>query len=309
MFQICAWDFAGGIVVHEAAGFSALGMLLALGQRKRIPCPVTHSPHNVMHVIFGTATLWFGWFGFNGGSALTIGGLATIAFINTQMAPAAAMMTWMLLDAIIPLKYTTRRVGAIGACSGVITGLVVITPSSGFVQCSSAVLAGVLGVLVCWPLTYWDMWHSGLDDACFTVSIHGIGGWLGTVLVGFLSDPPVCLGDHPPTWCANPKTVARSVNQAMIQLLCATVAALWCVVTSYLLVKAMRVSGMRPLVDYSDQYRCQDWEECGEVAYRRSVPAAPYEYVREEDYVGLAEDSETETTEKTEQRSLQLAQY
>merc|ERR1719401_1210951 len=129
MFQIGAWDFAGGMVVHESAGFSALGALLVLGARQYPKGQEPPGPHNMTLVLTGTGLLWFGWFGFNGGSALTIGGLATIAFVNTQIAPSAAMMTWLFLDWIVGGRPTLN-----GACAGVVAGLVVITPSAGFVQ-------------------------------------------------------------------------------------------------------------------------------------------------------------------------------
>merc|ERR1719337_467056 len=103
MFQIGAWDFAGGMVVHESAGFSALTVLLTVGRRVEPRSGEYPRPHSMPMIVMGTALLWFGWFGFNGGSALSIGGLATIAFVNTQIAPACAMLTWMLLDWTVKL--------------------------------------------------------------------------------------------------------------------------------------------------------------------------------------------------------------
>eukprot|EP00440_Ansanella_granifera_P022577 gb/GFBE01024523.1/.p1 GENE.gb/GFBE01024523.1/~~gb/GFBE01024523.1/.p1 ORF type:complete len:485 (+),score=76.61 gb/GFBE01024523.1/:1-1455(+) len=279
MFQIGAWDFAGGMVVHESAGFSALGSLLALGPRKRFPDPRPISPHNIPLCVMGTILLWFGWFGFNGGSALTIGGLATIAFVNTQIAPAAAMLTWITLDWTVRLKNTGRKPTLVGACAGCVCGLVVITPLAGFAQPTMAVLAGVCGACVCWSVTYYNIYYGGLDDSCDTVSIHGLGGFLGTIFVGCMSDPPKCAGEDPPEWCANPNTCVRGWNQVRIQTICAFVSAIYAAVMTYILLKLMMMCGMRHLTRVDEQTECQDWHEFGEVAYRRAYPEGPYAHV------------------------------
>lgn len=274
MFQMGAWDFAGGMVVHESAGFSALGSLLALGPRANPPNPRSVSPHSVPLVVIGTAMLWFGWFGFNGGSALAIGGLATIAFVNTQIAPATAMLTWVACDWIILKKPTL-----LGACSGAVCGLVVITPCAGFVQPSMAMVAGVLGAIFCWNCTYYNIYKSGLDDACDTVGVHGVGGFLGTIFVGCLSDPAECASSDPPVWCANPGTCTRSWNQLRIQTICAIVSACFACVATYCLLKVFVMFGMSPLDDYPSQFQAQDYQEFGEVAYRIPAPEGPYAFV------------------------------
>eukprot|EP00931_Biecheleriopsis_adriatica_P060222 TRINITY_DN36144_c0_g3_i1.p1 TRINITY_DN36144_c0_g3~~TRINITY_DN36144_c0_g3_i1.p1 ORF type:complete len:526 (-),score=76.81 TRINITY_DN36144_c0_g3_i1:168-1514(-) len=273
MFQMGAWDFAGGMVVHEAAGFSALACLLVVGKRQRPPMPVHHSPHNIPLVIFGTALLWFGWFGFNAGSAMTIGGLATIAFVNTQIAPGVAMITWMCLDWFMPLKHNVKKPSALGICTGALVGLVVITPSAGFVQPTMAAAAGLIGTLVCWPVGYWVTYKSNLDDACFTVPIHGVGGLLGTLFVGLLSDPSDCLGKDAPAWCANPNTCTRSVKQFGIQLFVGLMAAIYCFSITWVLAKCCRCCGISHLISsQEDQKAFQDWEQLREVAYRRYEP-------------------------------------
>lgn len=136
MTQVGAWDFAGGIVVHESAGFSALAGLFVLGPRH---VPEGHhgrfpkTPHNMTLVGLGTAMLWIGWFGFNGGSALASNSLAILAFMNTQIAASAGMVTWVAIDGIRKGQFKL-----LGACSGAICGMVVITPLAGFVRPSKS---------------------------------------------------------------------------------------------------------------------------------------------------------------------------
>jgi Amt family ammonium transporter len=261
MFQIGAWDFAGGMVVHESAGFSALGALLVIGNRDFPKGTVKPKPHSASNLLVGTALLWFGWFGFNGGSALTIGGLATIAFVNTQIAPGAAMMTWIFMDWFVLGKPTLN-----GACAGVIAGLVVITPSAGFVQPEMAFLAGIIGTIWCYSAVEFIKHKTKLDDPCDTFGVHGMAGFLGTIFVGVLSDPPECLAKDPPDFCANPGTVARSFSQFMIQLLCAVVSAGYSVVVTALLVKTL-YTFVPLLKTYDEQETVRDAIAHGEHAY------------------------------------------
>lgn len=260
MFQIGAWDFAGGMVVHESAGFSALGILLALGPREKPR--KDPAPHSSVSLVMGTGMLWFGWFGFNGGSALTIGGLATIAFVNTQIAPAIALFTWMILDWLVYGKPSIY-----GACSGAICGLVVITPSAGFVQPDMAVKAGFVGALVCFTAVWFIKRRTKLDDTCDTIGIHGLGGFLGTVFVGMFSDPEECRSKEPPEWCANPGTVSRSVQQFGIQLFVAVVAAIYSMTMAYLMCRVMLLM-VPKLTKEEQQALCRDENEFGETCYR-----------------------------------------
>eukprot|EP00933_Yihiella_yeosuensis_P034671 TRINITY_DN28154_c0_g1_i1.p1 TRINITY_DN28154_c0_g1~~TRINITY_DN28154_c0_g1_i1.p1 ORF type:complete len:498 (+),score=98.09 TRINITY_DN28154_c0_g1_i1:107-1600(+) len=273
MFQIGAWDFAGGMVVHECAGWSALGGLLALGRRADLPSFYPkEQPHSMVLVVAGTALLWFGWFGFNGGSALTIGGLATIAFINTQVCPATAMVTWVLLDWTVK-----KRPTLLGACCGSLAGLVIITPWSGFAQPWAAMVAGVCGGLWCWSWTWFVHNKTRLDDACDVFSIHGTGGWLGAVMVGIFSDPPECQDRKKhPAWCANPGTCARGWGQIMAQVVAATVCAIWASVGTYLIIKMMHCFGIKKLTSSESQAMTLDFYEFGEVAYRHYEPLGPY---------------------------------
>lgn len=283
MFQIGAWDFAGGMVVHEAAGFSSLGAMLALGRRAKPPPGHLEDdktmPHSLPLVLLGTGMLWFGWFGFNGGSALTIGGLATIAFVNTQLAPAAAMMTWIFIDWL-----WGNRPTLLGACSGAVCGLVVITPSAGFVQPQMAMLSGVMGSLLCFFTVQAVKTSKVLDDTCDTLGVHGVGGFLGTILVGIIADPYECsMNDTAPTWCANPGTVTRSWKQTYIQIICAVVAAVYSASITYALLKVMMI--FRPILrTWEEQETARDQFSFGESAYKIDLPV-PEEDDEDEDSI------------------------
>eukprot|EP00933_Yihiella_yeosuensis_P034674 TRINITY_DN28154_c0_g4_i1.p1 TRINITY_DN28154_c0_g4~~TRINITY_DN28154_c0_g4_i1.p1 ORF type:complete len:494 (+),score=71.20 TRINITY_DN28154_c0_g4_i1:247-1728(+) len=276
MFQLGAWDFAGGMVVHECAGWSAFGCLLALGRRVNPPPRHNEAPHNMVLIVAGTALLWFGWFGFNGGSALTIGGLATIAFINTQVCPATAMITWVALDWIFK-----KRPSLLGACCGALSGLVVITPWSGFAQPSAALLAGVFAGLWCWVWAEIIRRKTNLDDACDVFSIHGLGGWFGSVCVGIFSDPPACLDrQNHPKWCANPGTCARGLAQTWIQVVVATFCAVYVCVASFLILKVLQCLRISTTKDNEkEQMMTYDHFEFDEVAYRHPHPVGPYMHV------------------------------
>ncbi len=170
-------DFAGGTVVHINSGVAALVAALALGRRKDYGRQA-QLPHNVPFVLLGAALLWFGWFGFNGGSALASNGSAALAFVNTMLAPAATLVVWMLLD-----SSRTGKVTAVGAATGVVIGLVAITPAAGFI---GPIWAIILGAIAAFPSYFWMNWRvrSGLDDSLDAFGGHGIGGIVGALLTG-----------------------------------------------------------------------------------------------------------------------------
>ncbi len=173
-----ALDFAGGTVVHINAGMAALAAALIIGKRKGYPD--TSPPHNLPFAILGAALLWFGWFGFNAGSALTAGGLATSAFLATHMAAAVAAFSWAVLEWI-----TRRRPTALGLISGAVAGLVAVTPASGFVTPLGAMGIGALAGLVCYVAVVIVKDRLGYDDSLDAFGIHGIGGMVGALLTGF----------------------------------------------------------------------------------------------------------------------------
>ncbi len=174
-----ALDFAGGTVVHINAGAAALAAALVLGKRKGYPD--TSPPHNLPFAILGAALLWFGWFGFNAGSALQASdGLAVSAFAATHLAAAAAAVAWAGLDWI-----RTRRATALGTISGAVAGLVAVTPASGYVTPLGALGIGALAGLVCYASVMFMKGKLGYDDSLDAFGVHGIGGMLGALLTGF----------------------------------------------------------------------------------------------------------------------------
>jgi Amt family ammonium transporter len=167
-------DFAGGTVVHMSAGFAALAGAFILGKREL----KQHKPANVPFIILGTGMLWFGWFGFNAGSALSASGLAVQAFATTNMASASAMMTWVLFDALVG-----RKISAMGACIGAVVGLVAITPAAGFVTIGQSVFIGFAAAIVSNLAVYYRQ-RTTLDDTLDVFPCHGIGGMVGMILTG-----------------------------------------------------------------------------------------------------------------------------
>jgi Amt family ammonium transporter len=176
--ELGALDFAGGIVVHINAGMAALAAALVIGRRKGYPD--LSPPHNLPFAILGAALLWFGWFGFNAGSALSSGGLAVSAFLATHMAAAAAAVAWALLDWI-----SSKRPTALGLISGAVAGLAAVTPAAGYVTPLGAMGIGVLSGLVCYASVVLVKNRLGYDDSLDAFGVHGVGGMLGVLLVGF----------------------------------------------------------------------------------------------------------------------------
>ncbi|MCH7876063.1 MAG: ammonium transporter [Gemmatimonadetes bacterium] len=170
-------DFAGGIVVHTIAGMAALATVFFLGKR-RVSEP---EPHNIPFVALGTALLWFGWFGFNAGSALAVNEITTLAFINTQIGGAFAGVTWMILEWQLKKKPTL-----VGFCVGVVAGLATITPAAGFVTPQSAMLIGILAGSIPYAAVAFRQ-KRNWDDALDVWGVHGIGGTVGILALGLLA--------------------------------------------------------------------------------------------------------------------------
>ncbi len=170
-------DFAGGAVVHASAGFAALASVFFVGKRKLRPGEVP-GPHNVGYVALGTGLLWFGWFGFNGGSALGANALAATAFVNTDIAGSVAMVTWLFLS-----WAREKKPSMTGALTGAVAGLACVTPAAGFVQPLSAAIIGFLAGSICYGAVVFRQRRSW-DDALDVWGCHGIGGVLGLILTG-----------------------------------------------------------------------------------------------------------------------------
>jgi Amt family ammonium transporter len=180
LFNMGALDFAGGTVVHINSGVAALALVLLLGKRKDIRL----LPHHLGYSVIGAALLWFGWFGFNAGSALTAGGLAGSAFLATNIAAAAGMISWVIIDYL-----KTGKPTMLGAISGAIAGLVAITPAAGFVTIQAAIIIGFVTSFVSYAAISYLKPKLGYDDALDVFGIHGMSGLWGSIAVGLFAAP------------------------------------------------------------------------------------------------------------------------
>jgi Amt family ammonium transporter len=247
-----ALDFAGGTVVHISAGFSALVAARMLGPRKdfkRVPIV----PHNVPLVLLGAGLLWFGWFGFNAGSALAANGLAAVAFTNTNTAAAMAMVTWVILDWM-----RTGKATAVGAATGLVVGLVAITPAAGYVSAMASLAIGILGVFVTYTAIQIRA-KTTLDDSLDVFSCHGLAGVAGALLTGVFAQKAI----NP---AGNDGLLAGNAAQMGTQIV-AVLAAIGIAVvgTVILMVVCNAVFGVKAAV--RDELSGLDLSEHGEEAY------------------------------------------
>jgi Amt family ammonium transporter len=258
-FKIPALDFAGGTVVHISSGVSALVCALVMGKRRgygRVPMP----PHSVVLSVIGAALLWVGWFGFNGGSALAAGGLASSAFVATHFAAATAALGWAFAEWI-----KTGKPTVLGAISGAVAGLVVITPAAGFVGPRAALVMGVVGGVVCFIAATSLKQRMGYDDSLDAFGVHGVGGTLGALLTGLFATSAVNALIKTPD--ANYEGLLRGNpgqfgNQALAVLITWVLAA----VVSFVILKLTdAVVGLR--VSESDEYDGLDLTQHGESGY------------------------------------------
>jgi Amt family ammonium transporter len=187
LFKQGAEDFAGGTVVHANAGAAGVAMAILLGRRKGWP-KTAMKPHNVPYVLLGAGLLWFGWFGFNAGSALAANNLAGYAFVNTNTATAAALLGWIIVEKLRDGHSTT-----LGAASGAVAGLVAITPAAGFVSPVGSIFIGLIAGAVCCLCTTLKF-KFGLDDALDVGAVHLVGGVLGALLIGFFGTKATGIG-------------------------------------------------------------------------------------------------------------------
>jgi len=246
-----ALDFAGGTVVHVNAGVAALVAAMVLGPRKDYGRRA-FVPHNVAFTVLGAGLLWFGWFGFNAGSALAANASAALAFTNTMLAPAATLFVWTLLD----LKRTGKAT-AVGAATGIVVGLVAVTPAAGFVSPLGAIL---LGGFAAFPSYYALIWRARtrLDDSLDVVAAHGLGGTVGALLTGVLATK---------TWNgATDGLLFGNPKQLLIQAAAVGAAIVFSGVGTFVLLKL--VSLFAPLrVNSRDEGMGLDVTQHGEEAY------------------------------------------
>ena len=253
LFKRGALDFAGGAVVHINAGMAALMVVLVIGKRKgwqKEPMP----PHSLPLTLLGTGILWFGWFGFNAGSALGANGLAAQAFMNTHLAAAAAMCTWLLVERIKGGHATT-----LGAASGAVAGLVAITPCAGYVNSMGALAVGGLGGIVCF-LALALKSRFKFDDALDVIGVHLVGGLLGSILLGFFATKGVNpLG-------ADGVFAGGGVSLLGKQLLACGATLVWSGTISFILAKGIDMTiGLR--VSDEDESTGLDLSQHSETAY------------------------------------------
>jgi Amt family ammonium transporter len=249
-----ALDFAGGSVVHISAGVSALAAALVVGKRKGFGTE-NMAPHDLPMTVLGAGMLWFGWFGFNAGSALAADGLSVRAFLSTHAAASAGTLAWMFTEWIHRGKPTV-----LGAASGCIAGLGTITPASGFVQPVSALLIGTAAGVVC----YGAVMLKGkmkLDDSLDVVGVHCVGGVLGMLATGLFATTTVNAGGANGLFYGNPKLLA-------VQALAVGVVLAYAFAVTYALLKILdKVMGIR--VSKEDEFRGLDLSEHGEAGYNR----------------------------------------
>ena len=179
-----ALDFAGGAVVHVNAGAAAVVAALVLGKRKDYGRQAL-LPHNVPYVLLGAGLLWFGWFGFNGGSALAADTFAALAFVNTMLAPAATLVVWTVLD-----YARTQKITAVGVATGIVVGLVAITPAAGFISPMFALILGGIAAVPSYFIINWRA-RTRLDDSLDVFAAHGIGGMTGALLTGVFASAAI----------------------------------------------------------------------------------------------------------------------
>jgi len=247
-----ALDFAGGTVVHISSGVAALMAAVLLGRRRGFP-DVPMPPHNLPYTILGAGLLWFGWFGFNAGSALAAGDLSTVAFLATNTAAASATLAWLLLDWIFKGKPT-----ALGAASGAVAGLVAITPAAGFVSPLSSMVIGALGSVACFSAVNVRP-KTGVDDSLDVFSVHGIGGMTGAVLTGLFASTAVNAAGSDGLFFGNPRLLG-------IQVAAVVATVLYSALVTFVLLKLLdRVMGLR--VDSEAEDEGLDVNQHGEIAY------------------------------------------
>ena len=246
---IKALDFAGGTVVHMTSGWSALVLCIILGKRKNYGRePMT--PHSMTLCMVGTGMLWVGWYGFNAGSALGADAIAANAFTTTTLAAATAGFVWPMIEWI-----TRGKPSVLGFCSGIVAGLVVVTPACGFITPTSAVLVGVLaGIVPYLACSFLKKWI-GYDDALDTFGVHGVGGTLGAILTGILADEK-----------ANSVVAGLKVGLLGAQLKAVVLTIVWSVVATAIIAYIVKaLVGLRPTEEV--EINGLDLAEHGEEGY------------------------------------------
>ena len=224
-------DFAGGMVVHTTAGVSALAAALVIG--RGVDFGKESRPNNVPYVILGTAILWFGWFGFNAGSSLSANDVAVNALVVTNLAAAAAGVSWMLMDWIFKGKPS-----AVGMCVGFVCGLAAVTPASGYVGPQFSLVIGIVAGVGCNLVAGWRA-RTKLDDSLDVFACHGVGGMWGTVATGLFAS--VAVNAVGPNGAASNGLVYGGVHFAMLQMFAVAIVATYSFVCTYVILRVINV--------------------------------------------------------------------
>ena len=245
-------DFAGGIVVHATAGTAALVCALVVGKRRGFPTSI-QPPHSPVLTMIGASMLWIGWFGFNGGSALSAGNSAGMALLVTHIAAATASLVWMFIE-----WFRFGRPSLVGIVTGMVAGLATVTPASGFVGIPGGLILGLAGGVACYVAVDLIRVRLKIDDSLDVFAVHGVGGVLGSLLVAYLALPSFGgLG------------LAEGVtagSQFMVQLSSVAITILWTGIASYAILKIISaVIGLR--VDQQDEIEGLDLSQHGERGY------------------------------------------
>ena len=249
LMQMGALDFAGGTVVHINSGVTALALALVLGKRKN----PSLLPHNLGYSVLGAGLLWFGWMGFNGGSALAANGLAASAILVSNIAAATALITWVLIDTVKVGKPTM-----LGAITGGVAGLVAITPAAGFVDVPAAIIIGFVTAFVSYYAIYYLKSRFGYDDALDVFGVHGLSGVWGAIATGIFASPAI--NEAAGLLFGNP-------NQLTIQIISIIVTAVYAFVVSIILAKILdKTIGIR--VDEKEEIGGLDANLHNESGYR-----------------------------------------
>ena len=260
LFQLGALDFAGGTVVHINAAVAGLVGAMVIGKRVGFGREAL-APHSLTLTLTGAALLWFGWFGFNAGSALEANGSAALAFANTWAATAAATLSWIIAEWLIKGKPS-----GLGAASGAVAGLVAITPAAGFVGVSGALVIGLLaGVMCLWGVSGLKK-MIGVDDSLDVFGVHGVGGILGAILTGVFASPDLG-GTGVWDYVANAVAPGYSIaDQVIIQAKAVGVTIVWSAVVAYISYKLVDILiGLR--VSEEEEREGLDVTSHGETAY------------------------------------------
>ncbi|VVB51158.1 Putative ammonium transporter [uncultured archaeon] len=249
-----ALDFAGGTVVHISAGISAVVAAIIIGRRLELTNGSDLRPHDITMTILGASLLWFGWFGFNAGSALGANALAVQAFVVTNTAAAAAAISWMLVS-----WAHTKKPSSLGIATGAVCGLVAITPASGFVSVSASIIIGLIAGAVCYTSVFLLKRHTHIDDALDVLGCHGIGGATGAVLTGVFAQKAI-------NSSGADGLLAGNASLVLTQLTAVAATALYAAIGTAVILKIIDVTlGLR--VQKEEEILGLDLTQHGEEAY------------------------------------------